>query len=473
MAKRVDPLLSVTGNFGRYGGAHNVRATAIGSTSRGPHHTLYFRGVIRATEDNKQALREKSDQKSEVTRRMNHGAEAYRDARGRTVLPRHPHTRRAPIVLREADGNPTNPGWHFMNRGGEMPPGPDGGAPGGGPPGGPPGGGPPPGPPPGGPPPGRMQETSSSRKNQEHNKRRRIKRLPRDGDLRQEDADAYARIGSPPPEAPAPPGAAPNEADLFGDDDEVQQERPLRDGTGVPASPATEEEEVFAQEALAEAALEEPLAFSPSPASPIPSQPGSPPAGIPAAGNEDINPLVGPDPTVPVVDDVEEFRALLPTLTVQELRKTIEPLAPGQEGADGMFTFMGKKISRALRDEIYEIVKQFQADKKARRQAESAASSSGVAAPAAASSSGVAAPADEVFAFRVRLAQINEREIQRTQQELRTAEELPNGMLRFRGKTISPATRKEFMRMAREELESRVTVYKGSGIVVRSDQIRR
>ena len=98
-----------------------------------------------------------------------------------------------------------------------------------------------------------MLETSSSRKNQEHNKRRRIKRLPRDGDLRQEDADAYARIGSP--GAAAPPDAA-LEADLFGDDDEVQQERPLRDGSGVPASPATEEEEVFAQEALAEAALE-------------------------------------------------------------------------------------------------------------------------------------------------------------------------------------------------------------------------
>ena len=76
MAKRVDPLLSVTGNFGRYGGAHNIRATAIGATSRGPHHTLYFRGVIRATDEEKQALREKSDQKSEVTRRMNHGAEA-------------------------------------------------------------------------------------------------------------------------------------------------------------------------------------------------------------------------------------------------------------------------------------------------------------------------------------------------------------------------------------------------------------
>ena len=134
MAKRVDPLLSVTGNFGRYGGAHNVRATAIGATSRGPHNTLYFRGVIRATEDNKQALREKSDEKSEVTRRMSHGAQAYIDPRGRTVLPRHPHTRRAPIVLREADGNPTNPGWHFMNRGGDMP---DRGAPpGGAPPGG-------------------------------------------------------------------------------------------------------------------------------------------------------------------------------------------------------------------------------------------------------------------------------------------------------------------------------------------------
>ena len=87
MAKRVDPLLSVTGNFGRYGGAHNVRATAIGATSRGPHNTLYFRGVIRATDEEKQALREKSDQKSEVTRRMNHGAEAYIDPRGRTVLP--------------------------------------------------------------------------------------------------------------------------------------------------------------------------------------------------------------------------------------------------------------------------------------------------------------------------------------------------------------------------------------------------
>ena len=430
--------------------------------------------MIRATDEEKQALREKSDQKSEVTRRMNHGAEAYRDARGRTVLPRHPHTRRAPIVLREADGNPTNPGWHFMNRGGDMPDGgapPGGGAPGGGAPGGgaPPGGGgdgggAPPAPPPAGPkpPPGRMQETSSSRKNQEHNKRRRIKRLPRDGDLRQEDADAYARIGSPPPEAPAPPGAPPDaaltEADLFGDDDEVQQERPLRDGSGVPASPATEEEEAFAQDALAEAALAEPLTFSPSPSS-APASP--PPAGIPAAGNVDVNPLVGPDPTIPVVDDVEEFRQLLPTLAPEEVAQIMKRLAKAD--ADGMYDFFDKKISKALRDQIVAIARE------AGDQLESrvAASSSGVAAPAAASSSGVAAPADEVFAFRVRLAQQNEREIQNVQQALRQAEELPGGNFRFAGKTISQATRKEFLRMAREELESRGRVYKGPGIQVR------
>ena len=121
MAKRVDPLLSVTGNFGRYGGAHNIRATAIGATSRGPHNTLYFRGVIRATDEAQRALREKSDQKSEVTRRMNHGAEAYVDKLGRTVLPRHPNTRRAPLVLLEAHGTQTDAGNHYRNQGGVMP----------------------------------------------------------------------------------------------------------------------------------------------------------------------------------------------------------------------------------------------------------------------------------------------------------------------------------------------------------------
>ena len=353
--------------------------------------------------------------------------------------------------MREADGNPTNPGWHFLNMGGDMNPGgaPPGGAPpggGGAPPGGGGGGGPPPGAPPPGPPP----------------PRRRLKKLPRDpkkppdAELTQEDADAYARIGSPPPGAPAPPVAPPDaalEADLFGDDDEVVQERPLRDGSGVPASPPTEEEEAFAQDALAEAALAEPLTFSPSPSS-APASP--PPAGIPAAGNVDVNPLVGPDPTIPVVDDVEEFRQLLPTLAPEQVAEILRRLV--KPDADGMYDFVDKKISKALRDQIVAIARE------AGDQLESSM---------AASSSGVAAPADEVFAFRVRLAQQTPREIERVQQELRNAEELPNGMLRYGGKTISPATRKEFMRMAREELESRVTVYKGSGIVVRSDQIRR
>ena len=120
MAKRVHPLLSVSGNFGRYGGAHSIHGTAIGATHMGPHHELFFRGVIRAAEASKTALNQRSDEKSEVTRRMNHGAQAYRDAQGRTVLPRHPNTRRAPIVLREADGNPTMPGWHFLNKGGTV-----------------------------------------------------------------------------------------------------------------------------------------------------------------------------------------------------------------------------------------------------------------------------------------------------------------------------------------------------------------
>ena len=113
MAKRVHPLLSVSGNFGRYGGAHTIHGTAIGATHMGPHHQLFFRGVIRAADESKRALNERSEEKSEVTRRMQHGAQPYRDVHGRTVLPRHPHTRRAPIVLREANGHPTNPGWHF------------------------------------------------------------------------------------------------------------------------------------------------------------------------------------------------------------------------------------------------------------------------------------------------------------------------------------------------------------------------
>ena len=70
-----------------------------------------------------------------------------------------------------------------------------------------------------------MQETSTSAKNREHNKRK-----PRD--------EAPAPDAPAPPAAPAPPGAPPNEADLFGDDDEASAERPLRDGTGVPAPPS-------------------------------------------------------------------------------------------------------------------------------------------------------------------------------------------------------------------------------------------
>jgi hypothetical protein len=59
-------------------------------------------------------------------------------------------------------------------------------------------------------------------------------------------------------------------------------------------------------------------------------------------------------------------------------------------------------------------------------------------------------------------------EIQNVQQALRQAEEVPGGNFRFAGKTISQALRKQFMRMAREELESRGKgAGKGGGVAIR------
>ena len=372
MAKRVDPLLSVTGNFGRYGGAHNVRATAIGSTSRGPHHTLYFRGVIRATEDAKQDLREKSDQKSEVTRRMNHGAEAYVDKLGRTVLPRHPNTRRAPLVLLEAHGTQTDAGNHYRNQGGVMPA--RGVLP------------PPPNmpennivrknqgipetePPRRGadPVPGPMQETAIAQKNRGLNKappppapppaRRRLPKLERD--------DAPRPPADPPDMgelfSPADAPAGPDLADLFGPDDDDGGERPLRDGTGVYAT------------------------SPPSVATTVANTPA--PGSVPGATASD--------------EEVEAF------------------------GMDA--------------DEVLAAEEQ-------------AASSS--AAPAAPAAPAEPAADPEVEKMRRRLPQMDTADIKQLQKDLRQADETSEGV-KFRGKIITPAQRKQFMDMAKEELGKR------------------
>ena len=48
MSKRVHPLMSVSGNFGKYGGAHNTHATLVGAAHKGAHNQVFFSGVVRA-----------------------------------------------------------------------------------------------------------------------------------------------------------------------------------------------------------------------------------------------------------------------------------------------------------------------------------------------------------------------------------------------------------------------------------------
>ena len=365
MAKRVHPLLSVSGNFGKYGGAHNIHGTAIGATHMGPHHQLYFRGVIRAADENKRSLNQTSDEKSEVTRRMSHGAEAYLDRQGLTVLPRHPHTERAPIVLREADGNPTLAGWHFRERGGAMPqrfpraP----------------------------PPPGPLADTNISQKNRAFNPppdpappappRRRLKkkmerdpapaadaprRLPenkisqKNRAVREVDEIEAAVAARQAPgfvleealadvmeeDMPAERALRDPDADLFGDDDEEEPapiDRPRR-----PEPPTMPPQEAAPSR-------------SPSKESSSSSSSSSSSAApVPAAGSADVNPLDEPDPAVPVVDDIEEFRALLPILTPAETRQLQHPLRSSEEDGEGKIEFMGKKISAALRKQYLKMI---------------------------------------------------------------------------------------------------------------------
>ena len=124
--KRIHPLMSVTGNFGKYGGAHPTHATLIGAASKS-HGQVHFRGVIRAPEAARAAINATSnDLRSEVRRRMDHGAEAYRDAHNRILLPRHPGTRRAPIELAGPptsaypDGQIREEGLEYHSRGGQI-----------------------------------------------------------------------------------------------------------------------------------------------------------------------------------------------------------------------------------------------------------------------------------------------------------------------------------------------------------------
>ena len=121
--------MSVSGNFGKYGGAHATHATLVGAANKGPGNQVFFRGVIRAPDATRAAINATTtDTKSEVRRRMDHGSEAYMQG-GRMLLPRHPHTRRAPLELMGAPdahhphGNMRELGHEYYNRGGAVPPG--------------------------------------------------------------------------------------------------------------------------------------------------------------------------------------------------------------------------------------------------------------------------------------------------------------------------------------------------------------
>ena len=84
MAKRVHPLLSVSGNFGKYGGAHSTHATLIGATHKGPGQQVFFSGVVRAPEAARAAINATTtDLKGKVRRRMNHGWHGGRSGGGR------------------------------------------------------------------------------------------------------------------------------------------------------------------------------------------------------------------------------------------------------------------------------------------------------------------------------------------------------------------------------------------------------
>ena len=116
---------------------------------------------------------------------------------------------------------------------------------------------------------------------------------------------------------------------------------------------------------------------------------------------------------------------------------------------------MGKKISKELREQIHDIAKEV---------------GDQLASSVAASSSAVAAaePPDEVFEFRVRLTQMSPAEILYLQQRLRQAEEDTDGNIRFEGKRISRALRKQYMRMSNEEMGKRGKgAGKGGGVAVR------
>ena len=76
---------------------------------------------------------------------------------------------------------------------------------------------------------------------------------------------------------------------------------------------------------------------------------GSASSAIPPAGNEDVNPLAEPDPTVPVVDDIEELRQRLALMTPTQITQVQMSLRNAEVDAEGKIEFMGKKISAALR----------------------------------------------------------------------------------------------------------------------------
>ena len=132
------------------------------------------------------------------------------------------------------------------------------------------------------------------------------------------------------------------DADLFGDDDEEEPapiDRPRR-----PEPPTMPPQEAAPSR-------------SPSKESSSSSSSSSSSAApVPAAGSADVNPLDEPDPAVPVVDDIEEFRALLPILTPAETRQLQHPLRSSEEDGEGKIEFMGKKISAALRKQYLKMI---------------------------------------------------------------------------------------------------------------------
>ena len=169
----------------------------------------------------------------------------------------------------------------------------------------------------------------------------------------QADADAYANLLPEPAVDLAAELAAQAEIEGL----EMPAERPLREedlfaDDDEPEAPAQSPATVVASE---EEAPVRPASRAPSKESSSSSSSSST-APVPAAGSADVNPLEGPDPTVPVVDDIEELRQRLALMTPPEIFQIQNQLRNAEVDADGNIEFEGKKISTALRKQYMKMM---------------------------------------------------------------------------------------------------------------------